>query len=153
MYANASFSVTAAVGCALAIGIVRGADVTSPIDPCSLLTTAQVSSAIGGAADAGKPIRTTGCQWSSRSPKAMVTILFEDPNTFASMKAASSPGIVKTPLAGVGDDAFYKSLGTFTTLTVKKGHVMFVMHVYGFPDAAKQKEIEKSLATDVVARL
>jgi hypothetical protein len=132
---------------------VPAAYAASPVDPCSLLTTAQVSSAIGGAAQAGKPIYTTGCSWSSTSPKAMVTISFDNLGTYASLKDANSPMIVKTTISGVGDDAFFKSLGAWTTLTVKKGDAYFVVRVYGFPDPAKQKEIEKTLATEAAAKL
>ena len=82
MYPTASVSVIAALGYALAMGTIHGADAVSTVDPCSLLTTAQVSGAIGGAAQAGKPIYTTGCSWSSTSPKAMVTISFENLGTY-----------------------------------------------------------------------
>ena len=44
------------------------------------------------------------------------------------MKAASSPMVVKTPISGVGDDAFYSTMRTgWTTLTVKKGDTYFVV--------------------------
>lgn len=153
MYLNASVAVIAAMGYALAIDAAHGASAESTVDPCSLLTTAQVSSAIGGAAQAGKPINTTGCSWSSTSPKAMVTISFDNLTTYEHLRAASSPVVVKTPISGVGDDAFYNTMGPMTTLTVKRGTTYFVVRVYGVPDVAKQKEIEKTLATEAAARM
>jgi hypothetical protein len=154
VYSRLAVSVIVAVGCALAIGTVRGESVKAPVAPCSLLTTAEVSSAIGGKADPGTPIYTTGCQWKSTSPrKAMVTISLQSASTWASMKSASSPMIVKTPLSGVGDDAFFKVLGPIVTLTVKKGNVAFVVRVYGVDDQEKQKQIDKTLAAEVAAKL
>ena len=153
MYPSTAVSVIAALGHALAVGTVQGPDAAPTVDPCSLLTTAQVSSAIGGAAQPGKPINTTGCSWSSTSPKAMVTISFQNLGTYEHLKAASQPMVVKTPISGVGDDAFYQSAGTWTTLTVQKGATYFIVRVYGVADQAKQKEIEKTLATEAAAKL
>ena len=153
MHSIAAVSVVAALGSALAIGSIDAGRAVSAVDPCTLLTTAQVSGAIGGTAAAGKPIGTTGCSWSTNAPKATVTISSWVPTGFAHQKAASSPGIVTTPLSGVGDDAFYKEAAGFTTLTVKKSNTAFVVRVYGFPDSAKQRQIEKTLATDAAAKL
>jgi hypothetical protein len=150
---STSVSVIAAIGWALAIGTARGANAASTVDPCSLLTTAQVSSAIGGAAQAGKPIYTTGCSWSSTSPKATVTISFQNLGTYERLKAANSTMLVKTSISGVGDDAFYQSAGAWTTLTVKKGDAYFIVRVYGVTDQAKQKEIEKTLGAEAAAKL
>jgi hypothetical protein len=153
MYPTASISIIAAIGYVLATGTIPGANAALHVDPCSLLTTAQVSSAIGGTAQAGKPISTTGCSWSSTAPKAMITISFDNLSTFANLKAASSPVVVKTPISGVGDDAFYNTMGPMTTLTVKKGATYFVVRVYGITDPAKQKDIEKTLGAAAAARM
>jgi hypothetical protein len=83
----------------------------------------------------------------------MVTIALESDSMYMAMKAAKSPMIVNTAISGVGDDAYYKTLGVTSTLTVKKGNTVFVVRVYGITDPSKQREIEKTLATDVAARL
>jgi hypothetical protein len=153
VYPTISISVIAALGFALAGGTAPGADAAPAVDPCSLLTTAQVSSAIGGAAQPGQPINKTGCSWSSTSPKAMVTISFDNLGTYASMKAGHSPVVSKTSVSGVGEDAYYSTMGPTTTLTVKKGDTYFVVRVYGFPDPAKQKEIEKTLGAQAAAKM
>jgi hypothetical protein len=36
---------------------------------------------------------------------------------------------------------------------VKKGRLSFTLRIYGVPDSATQKALEKSLALDVLARL
>jgi hypothetical protein len=153
VYTNASISVIAALGYAIAAGTVRHANSGSTGDPCSLLTTAQVSSAIGGAAQPGRPINKTGCSWSSTTPNAMVTISFDNLGTYASMKAGRSPVVTKTPVSGVGEDAFYSTMGSMTTLTVKKGDTYFVVRVYGVTDQAKQKGIERTLGAEAAARM
>jgi hypothetical protein len=63
------------------------------------------------------------------------------------------PGIAKTAASGIGDDAYYTTLGSLTTLAVKKGEQVFVVRLYGVPGADKQKGIEKALALDVLAKL
>ncbi|MGH7523259.1 MAG: hypothetical protein ACREK8_03045 [Gemmatimonadales bacterium] len=153
MNRNRSLVAVATAAAVLAIGTAPRAHASSLVDPCSLLTTAQVSSAIGGQAQAGKPIYATGCSWSSTAPKAMVTISFDKLATFDSLKAASSPVVQKTMVSGIGDDAFYKTMGPMITLTVKKGGTYFVMRVYGISDPAKVREIERILATDAAAKL
>jgi hypothetical protein len=153
VYPSTSVSAIAALGYALATGTVGGAHAASTVDPCSLLTTAQVSSAIGGAAQPGQPINTTGCSWSSSTPKAVVTISFQQLGTYEKLKAGQSPAIVKTSISGVGDDAFYSSLGPMTTLTVKKGDTYFIVRVYGIADPAKTKEIEKTLGVEAAAKM
>ncbi len=45
--------------------------------PCALLTSAQVSSALGVTVGAGAPIATTGCAWTA--PKFMVTLALMAP--------------------------------------------------------------------------
>jgi hypothetical protein len=154
MDAKAAVFGTIAVGCALAVATVRHADARVIVDPCSLLTVAQVSAALGANVGAGKPIYTDGCSWHGTSSQSAVTIKFETLTRFSELKSRIHPGIPHTPLAGVGDDAFYLSLGTTTSnLTVKKGNQAFVVRVYGVPDQAKQRDIEKAIAKAVVAKL
>ena len=143
----------AAIGSALALGIAPAARAPSPVDPCSLLTTAQVSSAVGAPVQTGKPINTTGCSWTAASTKVMVTISFFVPGGYDKAKAANVPTVVKTTVGGVGDDAFYASMGAWTILTVKKGQTAFSVRVYGVTDQAKVKEIEKTLGADAAARM
>ena len=153
MYRNSLIAAIAAAVALLSSGTARRADAAVQVDPCSLLTMAQVSSAVGGTVKPGSPISTTGCSWSSESPRAVVTISFALVASFARLKAASSPAVQKSAMSGVGDDAFYSTLGPMTTLTVQKGNTAFVMHVYGIADPARQKEIEKTLATTAASKL
>ena len=63
------------------------------------------------------------------------------------------PGITKSSVSGVGDDAIATTLGNFTTLFVKKGSATFMVRVYGVPDTSKQLAIEKPIAQAVAAKL
>ena len=63
------------------------------------------------------------------------------------------PGITKSSVSGVGDDAIAQTLGNLTTLFVKKGNTTFMVRVYGVPDAAKQLAIETPIAKAVAAKL
>jgi len=58
-----------------------------------------------------------------------------------------------SPVSGVGDDALAMSMGTLTTLFVKKGSVTFMVRVYGVPDPARQLAIETPIAKQVASQL
>lgn len=120
---------------------------------CNLLTQAEITSALGASVGAGQPIATTGCQWTAPGqPKNMtVTVSIWPPQNFGTMPPI--PGLTKTDLGGVGDAAFYATIGGLTSLSVKKGSTVFVLHLYGVPGEARQMTVEKALAFHVLARL
>ena len=100
----------------------------------------------------GKKINATACAWSAVNAKVKMTIALWEATGFERMKAPIA-GITKTPIAGLGDDAFYAKVGQFMVLNVKKGDVVFIVRIYGIRDPDKQMAIEKSLALDIVAKL
>lgn len=77
----------------------------------------------------------------------------QDPRAFAYAKMPVGHGVNKTPVSGIGDDAVSGTTpGLGTVLTVKKGSVVFVVHVFGFPtDEAEAKE--KALAIQVLSKV
>ena len=122
--------------------------------PCSLLTSPQVTAAVGVSVGAAQPIANTGCQWSG--PHMIVTVSLWDGNKWEKMKAPM-PGMERTPVSGLGDDAFYTTIGPasgkqFVTLSVKKGSTAYLIKVYG-PSVAEQMSMEKTLAGNVLAKL
>ena len=129
-----------------------------PTDACSLLTQAQVSAALG--VNVGPSQHLVGpkmCVWPSpghSGPKSKrASLELKDPRAFAYAKMPVGHGITKTPVSGVGDDAVSGGRpGLSPILTVKKGDVVFVVTVDGFPpdDAAAK---EKTLALEVLAKL
>lgn len=144
------------------IGGPRVASAAPPTDACSLLTTAQVSAVLGVTAETAKPLAPTitkVCHWGASgtagkgSSRKGVMLTLQDPKAFAYAKMPVGNGITKVDVSGVGDDAVYGTTPGFpTVLTVKKGDVVFVVHVNGFTDD-EIKAKEKTLALDVLARL
>jgi hypothetical protein len=63
------------------------------------------------------------------------------------------PGITKSSVSGVGDDAIAETLGELTTLFVKKGNTTFMVRVYRVSAAAKQLTIETPIAQAIAAKL
>jgi hypothetical protein len=124
-------------------------------EPCGLLTQDQVQAALGVAVGPGQSITPTSCQWSADPPgssAARVTVELLGAQTFAGIKMPLR-GITKTRLSEVGDDAVYATVASLTTLSVKKGNVVFIVRVYGIPGQDKQMAIEKALALDILAKL
>jgi hypothetical protein len=125
-----------------------------PSDPCTQVTAAQVSAALGETVSAGKHAPAPTCTWEANQPKhEIVTLMFSPPGDWNTRKTAEHPGITKAAVSGVGDDALAMSLGTLTTLFVKKGSVTFMVRVYGVPDPATQIAIEKPIAQAVAGHL
>jgi hypothetical protein len=121
--------------------------------PCSLLTPAEISAVVGATAGAGQPIATTGCSWSA--PHRITTVSLSDAAGWQKMKTPL-PGIAKTPIIGLGDDAFLSMVGPpgkeFASLSVMKGGTVYVIRVYG-GNPTDQASMEKTLAADVLAKL
>ena len=61
-------------------------------------------------------------------------------------------GITKTPVSGIGDDAYYIESGLNTSLYVKKGSSVFQITVFGF-SAEQIKSMEKTLGQEAAANL
>ena len=66
------------------------------------------------------------------------------------------PGVTKTAVSGLGDDALFSTLGPaakqFVTLSVKNGNTAYLFKVYG-PTVTEQMTMEKVLAGDVLSKL
>ena len=145
--------VTACI-CLSAVLGSRTADAQSGVAPCSLLTSAQVTAAVGVSVGAAQPIATTGCSWTA--PHIIVTLSLWDGSKWDQMKTPV-PGMNRTAVSGLGDDAFYTTMGPasgkqFATLSVKKGSTAYLIKVYG-PNVTDEMSMEKALAGNVLANL
>jgi hypothetical protein len=125
-----------------------------------------VSAVLGVTVGAGKPVTPTNsliCEWKPASEKndtskRVVLSIYGQLGTrtpadrFATAKTPFK-GTEKTPVTGVGDDAFFSTTpGIGTGLVFKKGDSAFDLHVYGFPvDEIKAKE--KTLAADILGKI
>ncbi len=61
-------------------------------------------------------------------------------------------GVTKIPVGGVADEAVSGTSKFATTLSVRKGAVVFVVTVGGFPEE-QIKAMEKTLALDILGKL
>jgi hypothetical protein len=153
MNAKSASAVAMGIAGLLVAGSAGIATAHATPDPCTLLTQSEVSTALGVKVDAGKPLGTTGCEWDgpgSQNIKASITV--HDATQWQLMKTPL-PRMPKVPATGIGDDAFYTTVSTLTTLSVKKGDVTFVIHLMGIQGQSKQESVEKALAKDVIAHL
>ena len=128
-------------------------------DPCSLLTMAQVGSAISFTVNSqtvGDNGRT--CTWTYADPNNMVTfntarLTLIDVATFRAMQAAADSGIV-TPVASLGDEAFSVTGNQGASLTVENGSSAFTVSVTGSAYTTAQSEADElTLAGYVLARI
>jgi hypothetical protein len=153
------YSIVACGGALAALGLsVAQAQKAPPGGPapCSLLTSAQISAAVGVTVGAAQPIADTGCSWSA--PHMIVTLSLWDGSdaAWAKMKAPFA-GMSKNSVSGLGDDAIMTTMGPasgkqFVTLSVKKGGTAYLFKVYG-PTAAEQITMEKTLAGNALAKM
>jgi hypothetical protein len=106
----------------------------------------------------GRPAPTFSktCGWNeagSTSPTAKrVVLAIITLQSFATGKILLQ-GITKTPVNGVGDDAYYITTpGLGTGLNVKKAGSALQVRVYGFP-VDQIKSMEKTLAENALAKM
>jgi hypothetical protein len=132
-------------------------------DACTLLTAAQVGAAIGTPVTAGEHVTPTfvkTCTWkpSANSAVKAVTLFLQTATSYdggkdlaRQMAAAAKGASMKS--AGVGDDAYYFSVGDQAGLLVKKGSVAFKVAIYATLPGDKKEAMELILAKEVVAKL
>src|SRR5512142_3276238 len=82
------------LACALAVCGMAGMAHAAPA-PCTLLTQAQVSAALGVAFGPAEPIGTKGCSWTSEKPHEIVTLSLWPPAEWDRIKASSVSGTKK----------------------------------------------------------
>jgi hypothetical protein len=128
-------------------------------DACSLLTAAQVSSAVNVPVGAGTYVTPTfkkTCTWTatgSATPVKYVTVMLQ---SIAGYEGGKNLGVAKTvtitPASGVGDEGYYLAVGTNVGLIVKKGNAAFKVAVYGSIPLEKKEALEKTLAQEVFSK-
>jgi hypothetical protein len=132
----------------------RAAGAQAPSNPCAQVTEAEVSAALGETVAAGQQAGTKTCSWVADKPvHQIVSLMFSPPGDWTTRKTRQMPGVTKTAVSGLGDEAFAESAGNLTTLYVKKGSTIFMVRVYGVPNATRQLAIEKPIAQKVTAKV
>jgi hypothetical protein len=131
------------------------------LDACSLITAAEASAAIGGEpVDPGAPPEpgADSCLFTSNPAQGIdlnsVEISIIGVDTF-NPNQKSIPGLTITPVSGIGDAAYYLSLGTgYEVLNVRKGQTAFSASVL-LKDASDSQltDAEKTLAMLILGRI
>jgi hypothetical protein len=134
-------------------------------DACLVLTRPQISDVLGISVDAGEhvgPGRAL-CSWGepgdpNHEGKHVLLTLYRAVGKISPVDRFENGkmpigGIQKTPVSGIGDDAYYIDTPGFGMgLNVKKGNLAFQVKVFGF-SAELTKVLERALAQNVLARL
>jgi hypothetical protein len=134
-------------------------------DACSFLSENKVSAILGLPIDAGRHIGPSSalCGWGEpndpdHSGKHVLLTIYRAVGKISPVERFENgkmpiQGIEKTPIGGIGDDAYYIDTPGFGLgLNVKKGNFAFQVKVFGF-SPQMTKTFENSLAQDVLAKL
>src|ERR1700729_4279374 len=125
---KSNFSRYFIITCICASATLASRTAAAQAAPCSLLTSAQVTAAVGVSVGEAQPIANTGCSWTA--PHMIVTVSLWDGKKWDQMKAPF-PGTNRSSVSGLGDDAFYSTIGPasgkqIATLTVKQGSTAYL---------------------------
>jgi hypothetical protein len=140
-------AVVAAIAFRPVIGIAA-----PPKVACSLLTTAQVTAALGDPVGVGKPMTKQACQWSQQRKGGDDLLKLEVSLTtierYNRFKTATSATV--TTVGDLGDDAFYSTQtanNMQTALCIRKGETAVIIHVFGGKKPAPEYQSkEKAIA-------
>jgi len=131
-------------------------------DACSLLTAAEVSKVVGATFHDGVHPATTSktvCGWAISNPPKMdepkVLVALKTQEAFERGKTPVGGNVVKSPVSGIGDEAYSTVIGTHeATLVVRKGSGAFdvTLRGSGLP-VAQILDREKQLAQLALGRL
>ena len=137
----------------------------APPNACALLSQAQIAAALGVDVDAGKNIiGVDDCRWIQKgaaagSDGALLQVNLTKAQSFETGKTPL-PNWSKTPIAGLGDDAYTADRGgkiTFPispSLSVKKGAVFVVIIAKVSKASLEQtKDVEKKVASAILEKL
>lgn len=133
------------------------------LDPCSLVTTDEVTGAIGKPMGPGVSQNDgESCAWqytdpSDSTPAVSITLFVnEDPEVF---REDQQGGLGAVAVSGVGDEAYFTPEGIMSSLEFRKGQQLFGVEMLvtsnltdQFP-ADTQQAAEKAVATAALARI
>jgi Protein of unknown function (DUF3558) len=142
-------------------GATSNAPVDAPkqIDPCSLLTTAEAAAVLGKPVDPGAPPEagSSSCLFTTSGLSLDSIEISVTPSSGSGFNPSqkSIPGLTITPVSGIGDAAYYVSMGAgHVVLNFKKGQNTFSSSVLlkGASDSLLMAG-EKSLAITMMSHL
>jgi len=157
-----------------AMAAVSLASAEPPEDSCKLLTQAQVTAVLGVSMGAGSHVPPTflkTCTWApaggANQNVKYVTVSYQSADSFGATKSLAqqtetamkaqgdkdAAQMANASASGIGDDAFYTTMGGYTGLLVKKGNTAFKVAIYATLPAEKLKAMEKTLALGALSKL
>jgi hypothetical protein len=154
----------------LGVGNVGAVNADTPNDACALLTVSQVSSALGASVGPGQPVmpnNATTCTWVEQGVAAgterNVTVSLMTAKSFENGKTPM-PGITKTPVSGIADDAYFiEPHGMTVGLSVRKGDACFQVRARSNPkwfrtgktpeSEQKDQGADRALALEILKKL
>lgn len=130
-------------------------------DACTVLTAAQVGTAVGTPVGTGTHVTPTfvrTCSWnaSGASNVKVVTLYLQSAAAYDGgkrMAAGMATAGAGVKPAAVGDDAYYFVAGTQVGLLVKKGSASFKVTVYATLPVEQKEAMELTLAKEALAKL
>jgi hypothetical protein len=132
-------------------------------DACTLVTSAQVSAAVGVAVGAGAHVTPTfvkTCTWTptaSSSIRAVTvnlqTAAFYDGGKQMATKTAAASPTAKMKSASVGDEGYYLIEGEIAMLFFKKGNSSIKVAVYAKMPVDEIAAMELAIAKQVATKL
>ena len=161
-------SIALSLACIVAAPMVNAAP---PSDACSLLTKTEIKSVVGVAVADGKhPGKfPKQCMWTPPGgpSKALqnIELTLQSADSFQASKSmleavvnspknqSSKSPIRMIPATGVGNDAFYSSVGSYSNLIVKKDDAVFQLVIYSNASIEKRQSMEKALASKIASKL
>jgi hypothetical protein len=149
--------------CILSFGVALPSTARAETDACTVLTPAQIGSAVGVPVSEGQHVTPTfvkTCTWTasgSSKVKAVTLYLqtaasYDGGKQMAGQMAASAKGAAFKP-ASVGDDGYYFVAGDQVGLLVKKGGVSFKVAIYATLPVDTKEAMEMTLAKQALAKL
>src|ERR1700759_3893718 len=148
-----------------AVLFVEAQAAQAAVDACLVLSRPQISAGLGVTIDMGQHVGPGGalCSWGepgdpNHDGKHVLLTLYRAVGKISPVERfenGKTPigGIQKTPVSGIGDDAYFIDTPGFGFgLNVKKGVAAFQVKVFGF-DTELTKQLEKALAQTVLTKL
>jgi hypothetical protein len=90
------------------------------------------------------------CTWVESAGRKNLVLMLKTADDFNNAKKLMQ-GV--TPVSGIGDDAYYASMGAMAILYARKGNVAFNLTVGGGFPTDQQKAMEKTLALQIFSKL
>lgn len=82
----------------------------------------------------------------------MVTVSLQKEQMFAAAKSSVPPNTTKTTVSGIGDEAIFLGVQSFSSLWVRKGTKILLMRVYGLPVSEAETKL-KALGSNAAPKL